>query len=257
MDRPPLVRRGLGSLMTSAVEAAAKEIKFLGCGRNHHNCLGPHQQQPLHPLCSLTFPWWWNLLHYLPHDVLALLLTLVYFQQVVIVVGAVRSVSLRGRIIHHQEELLIAESQDIICAKSWVRGIIKILIPVYERVMRYTDVASSGFNVIDLVMVSTSACKEYIVYKSTLYSSGKTRRFISPYLLEVPVALERCSCFIWLANVTIPLWCWPSSKILLPSLHSSKTDFYVPLIVSCYSQGYGKISELLSKPRIPQGLKKC
>ena len=153
MDRPPLVRRGLGSLMTSAVEAAAKEIKFLGCGRNHHNCLGPHQQQPLHPLCSLTFPWWWNLLHYLPHDVLALLLTLVYFQQVVIVVGAVRSGSLRGRSISHQEGWIIAESQDVICSKYWVREIIKILIPVYERVVRDTDVSSSGFTVIDLVMV--------------------------------------------------------------------------------------------------------
>ena len=75
--------------------------------------------------------WWCYIIHYLLQNIFLLLLTIIYLQHVVVVVGTIESGSLGIIFLNHWKGWISAAVQDIVFPTSRVQGIINILIPIY------------------------------------------------------------------------------------------------------------------------------
>ena len=83
----------------------------------------------------------------------------------------------------------------------------------------------------NLVMVLTSVVEVFTVDESLFYPPSNPSRFRPPWISGDSDASERFLCFTWLAGVSLPLWCWPSSNMLPPSVHRAKYSLGVSLLV--------------------------
>ena len=98
---------------------------------------------------------WWYLIQYNPRGSVSILLTLIYLQNLVVIIRVVRSSVFRVILLSYWQGWINVAVWEIVCASYWLRVILKIIISVGER---------GGGELIPLFLVAGStspACQWY------------------------------------------------------------------------------------------------